>query len=222
MAFTYPFGFLGERKAPECIFTDSGDSGDSGVTTHTFTSRSLGAAHPTRYIVVGVHTANVAIDSATIGGVTATIIASTTGPNGGTCHFIGAAVPTGTTGNVVINISSTAISCKIVVYALYNLKSTTPVYNQTDTSVSSNAITLSGINIPRRSCLIAVCSRQLNIAHSWSGTAGETEDADFSSSANYRISCAHQNYNTAQSSRTVVCTSASSAGVGRLRVLIFN
>jgi len=96
-------------------FTDSElQQGDE--TTFTFSSMDLGAADGSRIIVVtvsaGFSNVHGTISSATIGGVSATIICQGDNQDGGTSSIdtatsgiVAAAVPTGTSGNVVITLS---------------------------------------------------------------------------------------------------------------------
>lgn len=119
--------------AAEVTYTDSVSSLTS-ETVYTFSGRSLGTASSNRYIIVtiGGATGNRTISSVTIAGVTATEIGQATGQDVGSSAYSTsgiyiAAVPTGTTGDVVVTFSSIETGCGIGVYAVTNLKSATPV-----------------------------------------------------------------------------------------------
>jgi hypothetical protein len=79
---------------------------NSNATTITYSGKSFGAADPNRIIIValGARTTNTALTSVTIGGVTATEVSGSAAINTNTtlCDIYQAAVPTGTTGNIVI------------------------------------------------------------------------------------------------------------------------
>ena len=101
--------FTERRSVP----ADSGGwtgGGSAAVTSpHTFTSMSLGAAAADRKILVALGTNRFAatISACTIGGVSATLVRAQSQINGGTVAFFIAAVPTGTTGDIVMTFSST-------------------------------------------------------------------------------------------------------------------
>jgi len=106
------FGSGAGKTAIDYSFTDSeGISGN--LTIFTFSDMDLGAADDSRVIVVsgGCAFSNVTgtVSSATIGGISATIIVQKTDsfpPNDKQCSFIVAAlVPSGTSGDVVITLS---------------------------------------------------------------------------------------------------------------------
>lgn len=112
-------------------------------TNYTFASQNLGTEHANRYIVVGV--ASIAsfgrtVSSATINGVSATLVHN---PNLG---FVGrliiAPVPTGATGDIVINHSGACTSCAIGVWAAYDITSTT-AHDLGTTSQASDVTTIS-------------------------------------------------------------------------------
>ena len=110
------------------VFTDDSNV-SSGTSSYTFTSQSFGAADASRIIVVGVGSEYIpspafgGTASVTIGGVTATEIASTqqvdsaSGSQGSMWY---AAVPTGTTGSVAITLDGATLGYfYVAVWALY-------------------------------------------------------------------------------------------------------
>jgi hypothetical protein len=87
-------------------------------TTETFSGISIGAADPARRVIVAVMTSQSSpptLLSATIGGIAATIHASATMATGKVYHM-SAAVPTGTTADIVLELDAIAVRCEIVVY----------------------------------------------------------------------------------------------------------
>lgn len=99
----------------------AGSAGNN--TVYTFSSQNLGAANINRYIVVatgGTTVAGVTISSITVGGITADIIRQRTTTAGGSEKaFAGIAiahVPTGTSGDIVVTLTSGGFRCGIYAY----------------------------------------------------------------------------------------------------------
>jgi hypothetical protein len=100
----------------------------TNTTSYTFSSQNFGPPSSNRYIVIVVMntfptTAQVSTTSITIGGVTPTLIGredldSTT--NDGEVRIYYAAVPTGSTGDIVINYGATVDAVAVAAYALYS------------------------------------------------------------------------------------------------------
>lgn len=130
--------------------TDSSVSYTS-TSTYTFTNQSLGTASSDRYIIVTIGAANGQRDitSVTVAGITATQVGQIQSDGGGTASSTSgiyiAAVPTGTTGNIVVTFTGSHTGCAIGVYAVRNLKSATPLSVVTvgpDNTVTSASATL--------------------------------------------------------------------------------
>jgi hypothetical protein len=94
----------------------------------TFSSVDFGTEASDRYIIVGYGTRNDSrtINSVTIGGVSATILVQQ-GDGNTTAGIAIAAVPTGTTGDVVVTLNGTADSHYLGVWSATGLASPTPV-----------------------------------------------------------------------------------------------
>jgi len=133
VAFFFPPGFSKPLPTATFITSTSGENDFVGQSTYTFSSVSLGTASISRLIVVTIGFSNRigdgrTISSATINGESATIIEqifdeASTAPG---VAIIQAVVPTGTSGDIVINFSGSIHNCGIGVFALYDLTSTTP------------------------------------------------------------------------------------------------
>lgn len=103
-------------RAPAAVGGGGGDlglvsSGESGssASEYTFTAQALGTADAGRLIFLCVGGRNNYPTAVTIGGVSASLLVMTsTGDNNGQSSIWVAAVPTGTTGNVVITMSATS------------------------------------------------------------------------------------------------------------------
>lgn len=110
--------------------TDTGASGVDG-TSFTFSSKALGAADANRVIIIAgsfrAATA-VTVSSLTVGGVSATLdIEARETSSGVTEAFVAhAAVPTGTTGDVVLTLSASTARAAITVYRVTKYAAATP------------------------------------------------------------------------------------------------
>lgn len=115
---------------------------DPDTSSKTFTSVDFGTPASDRYIIaaVGARNDSGTFSSITIGGVTATIVVQHL--DGNTASGIAiAAVPTGTSGNVVINLSGSHESYYLGVWSVTGLSSPTAV--ATDTSTGDGSYNLS-------------------------------------------------------------------------------
>lgn len=119
----------------------------SGVSAQTFSSVPFGAADSTRNVLVLVSWVRAsgtaaAVSSVTIGGVTATAIVA---PAPTTVLGFGiymAAVPSGTSGNVVVNFASTNVAeVSVVSFSLYHLSSTSPSSTNSAAGAASMSLT---------------------------------------------------------------------------------
>ena len=99
---------IGEPK-PQITLTNAFSVDAYNVAVHTYTGLSFGAADASRFIIVGV-CGGTTLTNVTIGGVTATAV----GNISGTGIFI-AALPTGTTGTVVVTLSSATFGVAVCV-----------------------------------------------------------------------------------------------------------
>lgn len=119
----------GGSNAIEVITAASSISSSStDQSSYSFTNQSFGAAETNRVVIAFCHGARQGtaqtISSATIGGVSATILKQT--PSGGTytsTAIIGATVPTGTSGTVALTYSGSLFGCGISVMSLRNVQS---------------------------------------------------------------------------------------------------
>jgi len=147
-------------------------------TTYTFSSQSFGTADTDRYIVVGVGFVSrnepQTISSVTIGGVAATALTARSEQDEGTwssvAQFWIAAVPSGTTGDVVVALNAQASACGVGLWRLIT-DDITPHDTATDTAdtISVNVNVQDGGGV----CAIAMCRN--GSTTTWTGV---TEDFD--------------------------------------------
>lgn len=121
---------------------------NANASTFTFTDQDIGAADPTRDVILLMRCLNTAalgsLSSVTIGGNTATIDSQLRQLS----VWAGVArlrVTTGTTATIVMNMSSAQdIGCRAGVYRMLNASGTGPTESpQTDTALASGAINIS-------------------------------------------------------------------------------
>lgn len=119
----------------------------AGASSYSFTSQPFGTAQSDRYIIVGIGWANLnpTISSVSIGGVSATNIATNANANGSSALYI-ALVPTGTSGNVDITFSGTTnLHCGIAIWSATGLTSTTAVSSGNSSASATPSVTLTTV-----------------------------------------------------------------------------
>jgi hypothetical protein len=168
------------------------DTGNNS--TYTFSSQDIGTAAADRYVIVAVSNSSAgsgSLSSATIAGVSATILqASANGGGDIATTIIGASVPTGATGSVVVNFGTGQVRCAIGVWAVYGLLSTTPVATA---SQSGNPGTLN-VNTHSGGIVVAAgVSSDAGSSATWSGATERydaTTELQAESGADYTASSA--------------------------------
>jgi len=130
-------------------------------TTFSFTSLSFGTPHTTREIFVSISFWNAAsrsVSSASIGGVSATVLYTLYARNCGVA-LIRASVPTGATGTVSITMNGSTNNCSIAVYRVVNRGAAfeTGLYStaQNDALATTSAA-LSGLNVTANGFVLSV------------------------------------------------------------------
>lgn len=187
------------------------------TSTYTFSAVSIGAEASNRKVIV-VFALNaspaVSFSSATIGGVSATSIV-TAASGFSLCGIIIADVPTGTTGDVVITLSGTALRCGIAVYRVVDLNSSTAHATTTDTTASAGVLSAT-LNVPANGFAVGVTINGAPAAVTWS--AGLTEDSDNTIETQIVVSSASASVVAAQTPMTVTCTDGTSSSQACLAV----
>lgn len=152
---------------------------ESDLTTYTFSSQSLGSAVADRQIIVGVwglRSSQTATVSVTVAGITASKVVEQISNNGtglGVAALYIAAVPTGTTGDVVVTYGSGGNQSRVFI-AMWKgtgLNSTPEDIGSSTSSPASDSLTVSA-----NSAQVAFAGiTNQNGAWTW---AGVTEDFD--------------------------------------------
>lgn len=213
---TMPMWANAASVVQDCSYTDTITvSPASGETGFTFAGRSIGAADDTRLVVVAVHFASFPganIVSATIGGVTATILGvsnAATIPVAPVSAYartalVAALVPAGTTADIVVGFSAVVVRAGIGVYRLVGLSSTTPH----DLEQTAGLSVL--IDVPTDGIVIAASTGPDGITHTWTN-ATERYDAALGTSNMAAYTGAMTQSLSLQSNRSVSVAPSSGA-----------
>jgi hypothetical protein len=211
LAVNHLVGFGARRitslSNPSMTYVTATSNTGTSLSTVTFAGVSLGAAASNRKIVVAWGGGgNYTLSSATIGGVSASAIVSDAQSTNLRVGIIIADVPTGTTGDVVLNFSSAAVSRPtIAVYRVVDLASSTAHATASDTTASSGVVSTT-INVPANGFVIASSYDLDGASATWG--AGMTEDSDQFVGSQSVHSAASDTVTTAESGKTVSCTSS--------------
>lgn len=185
-------------------------------TSHTFSAQSIGSTGNNRYIAVcisGYQGTTGALSSATIGGVSATISVQANGTNTVSVIII-AAVPTGTTGDIVLTWAVSTQLIGISVYRIVDLNSGTANTTGSDTALSAGVASLTLNNSANAVMLAATSSIDGSAWGSWS--SGLTEDSDQFVSSSNAVASASGFF----SSANTPYTASASAGTGTRGVMV--
>lgn len=197
-----------------CTFVTS-NSSTTDTNQYTYSSQSLGTAASDRYIaiVTGARKAGAGftLSSVTVGGQSATIVTqvTNTATNSDTAGIAIAAVPTGTTGDVIVTWSTTVLRNYIGIYRLDNLAS--PLSPTVATSTAANPT--GAINTNVGDCALGSALTAAATTASWSGI---TEDFDSTVESFVTYTGAHLPITSASTPLTMTATFGSateSAGV---------
>ncbi|MEN6302252.1 MAG: hypothetical protein ABFD96_05965 [Armatimonadia bacterium] len=152
-------------------------------TTHSRTGMSLGTPSSDRLIVCGVTgfaAASQTVVSATIGGISATVIVTR---NSSFFNSIFAApVPTGTTGDINITFSGTVQESSLGIYAVTGLSSFTALASGENGGSSPRSVALNGVN---GAVIIGVAKGQTSSGYRFSAPAELLQDFVHSNSESY-------------------------------------
>lgn len=181
-------------------------SSTTDASSYTFTSADIGTATDRSIVVVAVHAtrgSSFSVSSVTIGGVSATQVISS-GSTLVTSIWYASGV-TGTTGNIVVTMSGATTRCLVGVYALYNLRSNTPIDSDQTFAISGTGLTRT-INTKVDGVIIgAGSSSSSGRTYTWTG-ATENYDTVVEAAASFSAA------STTTSSNSVTTVSYTIAG----------
>ena len=149
---------------------------DSDLTIYTFSAVAIGAAAADRVVVVAAHSEEGGeLVSMTVGGIPATVAISA-GEDAEFAVVAYAAVPTGTTVDIVVTWTSQARRSMVGAWRLTGANAT-PTATDSSTSTPSTGESLS-VNIPANAAAVAAhTSNQSRPGLNWVGAVGRYQDA---------------------------------------------
>jgi hypothetical protein len=178
----------------------AGDTSD--LTEYTFSGQNLGTEAADRHIVVCVlsrGTVGSAVSSVTVAGVSASLVIARTNSTSGNNvaeQWI-AAVPTGTTGDVVVTFNGGMLRCR---HMLYHLVGLDPTAHDTGSGVAAEDPS-TAIDVPADGAAIG-CA----VATGGSGSetwSGLTEDQAVTTDSQIRATCASDEFASTQTGLAV-------------------
>lgn len=211
----------GVTLTPTAIASDTANS-----TTYTFTSQNFGTAAADRYIIVvfgsGRGSTGIAVSSATIGGVAASLdvqLSANVSGSSAVSAIMSAPVPTGTSGTVAVTLSGAAgQNAAISVYSLTGSLTGTPSFTNSNGTGADPSTTL---NCPAGGAGVGGSTyRNSGGTTTWSGLT-ETPGADFSLENLTIVSMANSSFSTTQTGLSVGATHSAGAG-GVITVACYN
>lgn len=215
LAMTFPFPMYSPSStAAAAVFEVCGHaSSTTSAVTITFTAVNIGTANANRLVVVTVSSRGLltgsarTISSATIGGIAATkVVEVTNGSQQCASAIISAVVPTGTTGDIVINFNARPLCTVIQAYATVPASTTAVNTNSNTASSSVNSLSLAAVAKAGGSYIVAASTR-LNVTFTGSTAGSETivEDYDTAPRSDY-AAVSYHSLPTADGTPTVTVT----------------
>jgi len=164
------------------VLTYIGTTADTvGATTFTFTAHAIGTAAANRFVIVCAAGANITttstVDSCTIGGNAATLIARTVLSDDLAVGMFGLLVPAGTTATITVTYSRSHSRSSISVYTMTGAESTTPRSSGAANSVATSQTLNLATPYAAATLACMYCHDTGARSHTLSGTAGVTNDA---------------------------------------------
>ena len=179
----------------------------ANATEYTFSDQNFGTESAGRHIIVAIGTRGAIAGtaggiSATIGGVAATMAAPVEGTSDGTnASFTAlaiAAVPTGTSGDVVVTFDATMLRCGIGMWEVTNVSGTTA--HDTATSIADDPT--GSLDVPAGGFVVGVSFARETENASWTGI---TENYDAVAETIFGHSGASDTFAEQQTGLTVTC-----------------
>lgn len=153
------------------------DTTDSS--TYTFASQNLGTASADRYIIVCIagrrgNVLDILVSSVTVQGVSASLVVNVqnAATNSSVACIAIAAVPTGTTGDIVVNFPRTLSRLGISVFAATGI---VPTEFDSDSSTADSPTC--NLDIPAYGIGVGICNVSSSSSVAWSGLTERNDDA---------------------------------------------
>lgn len=213
---------ISNREGPSLTYVGTGANADN-QSTYTFSAVSFGAPELGRYMVAAIamrdDNSSGQTNSVTIGGVSATRVVSlakTFGSSNAVDASIWiAAVPTGTSGDVVATMQTTSGSCGLALYRLTGIASPTAAATASNSTGGATSLDVS-LNTLNRGMAIGISAVSSTQALGWSGLTEdvETQVQTGGINANLRFSGASLLLTATETPRSISATLAASADAG--------
>tara|TARA_Y100000031_G_C8217101_1_gene383991 strand:+ start:110 stop:1165 length:1056 start_codon:yes stop_codon:yes gene_type:complete len=184
------------------------------ASSYTFSSQAIGAADSTRIVVVGIATgdANVGsptINSVTVGGSSATAVIEQAALVRSKCAIYQRAIASGTTADIVVNLSGSAYGCGIGLWRMVGANSTVADTAADTAATNSSELLSTTIDVPANGVLIGVATAQSSSGDptfTWSEITERYEIGEWAGGGGDRgTSGASLDYATTQTGITVTC-----------------
>ena len=173
-------------------------------TVFTFSGEAIGTASAGRFVIVGAFArgGGSATSTITVGGITAVKAVEGSDPVGGyTWTLHAAAVPSGTTADIIVTWSGTMAHTVICVWEMTNAGSTTAYDTSNDVDNSDPLVT--AMDVEAGGAIVGFSGGNAgNGAHTWTGI---TEDSDFDGNGGDYMTGASLEFAAADSSKAVNC-----------------
>lgn len=207
---------MGRQAIPATAeFLYAGGNTSSG-TSFTFSSVSFGVANATRIIAVYIAYGNnnaVFVTGVSIGGVAATLSAGSKTPDGAIHgEFWYAAVPSGTSGSIVVTCGATQLRMNIASWAVYNGIVATG-YNDTSSPFSVSA------NVPDRGVVLAGVYNEQASTYTFTGVDEDFDQGVYGFGATH--GGGHREYATGGASTTIAVALSGTPDHTKFCALVF-
>jgi hypothetical protein len=203
-----PYSFSGDNITSLSFIESKTSTADA--TTYTITGVNFGAADSNRRVVIGFASrsgnAGHSVSSATIGGITATVLAQHTANVGGghsLVALIAADVPTGASGTVAVTLSNGAVRAIIGVYRIL-ANNALVVANSASSSATATSTNVT-VSVEKGALLAVAITFTTGPTLSFSGIAND----DFDATAESANAGTASELITASASQTVTATRSS-------------
>lgn len=150
-----PFAFFKGRQSVSIAHQQTQSLTGLSSGTRTVSGMSIGAAAANRIVIVGIlhnDSRSSGVSNLTVGGITATQRATVTNASGSILYFWTAAVPSGTTANIVFSLGGTCDSLGVSIFRATGLSSAVPT--STSSSIADPGVT--NISMPIGSFAIGI------------------------------------------------------------------
>ena len=203
MSWLIPHGGYGQAPTPIAITQTDESVITTNATGYTYSSQAIGTASDDRIVVVVTNADHAsATATATIGGDAMTKWFEVAAP---VHSFFYRAVPSGTTAEIIVTMSTTVGNNQIGVYAVTGASTT--LHDTARQQPASGNVPTVTIDVAAAGGLIANSFNDNSATTTWSGV---TEDYEQSSEAS-TTSGAHDEFATAETGRTVSSTPSSTS-----------